>query len=89
MVRPRVYSRHIRCHRSSEIRAVPTGCPTAPPKAATLIENQELRRLRTLPHFRCRRHPADQERGVAWYGDGVALSALAHTFGVTPPAVRR
>ena len=32
---------------------------------------------------------ADQERGLALYGEGVVLRAIARAFGVTPPAVRR
>ena len=32
---------------------------------------------------------ADKERGLTRHAEGVGLSAIARTFGVTPPAVSR
>ena len=75
-------------------RTAPTGCSSsAPPKAATL--NRKIRRCGDCGRYYIpdaaytRPSAADQERGLARYEEGVALSAMARTFGVTPPVVSR
>ena len=85
MARPRVYSHNIRC---------PSCGSNWMPKAGTSNGYQVHRcddcgRYYIPDAAYTRPSTADQERGLALYQDGISLSAIARTFGVTPPAVSR
>ena len=85
MARPRVYSYHIRC---------PACGSNWMPKHGTSKGRQVYRcgdcgRCYIPDAAYTQPSAADKERGLALHGDGVSLSAIARTFGVTPPAVSR
>ena len=85
MARPRVYSHHIRC---------PACGSNWMPKHGTSKGRQVYRcgdcgRYYTPAAAYTRPSAADKEQGLALHGEGVPLSAIARTFGVTPQAVSR
>ena len=85
MARPRVYRHHIRCPACGSNRMPKHGTS----KGRQVYRCGDCRRCYIPDAAYTRPSAADKERGLALHAEGVSLSAIARTFGVTPPAVSR